>query len=340
MNSRFLYPANTTEHTLNILKRMRDDAQDRKNGPYIAGVLNAGGTETIIAVSGITQSIFILGFSETGEGDSSVEYLLGMIKSRMEEYIANAEKLKNKVIEVNTQMFSNEDAMETSIWEAIGGTDRTGPDVFSIIESGELEELSENAGLNSLEFTSTAMPETSRPVPKIKHVAEDNEREVQRLLLLCQNAIIQIVDKAPVCIGVESGFDTASLTRPNGLAPALLIYAAINWKPYLLTQKKEGEGFLVRLRTLKTGQEIRDEGGSAIEEQAGSWTGYTVSAIKTKSPHAFAIPVAETIRKCMKTDDNGKPVCKLDDMIMSAAIWLDRNGYDGRAMMRIVHSDA
>jgi hypothetical protein len=149
----------------------------------------------------------------------------------------------------------------------------------------------------------------ARPTPPdgtAPSVAPDITRDDPMVLLLRQAAETVTGERDIIVQGIQISPD--ELTEPDFLLPALLVAAAEEWAPVVVSKEGRG-GFHLRLRS----------------DRDGAILGYRLTAIEPSAPLLLMLPVVDRIRRSVRRLPDGREEISMDETVWKFARWLEAN---------------
>ena len=151
-------------------------------------------------------------------------------------------------------------------------------------------------------------PQANRPAELRPYDGPDIDED-NPLVALLRQAAQNIAAQRPIFVqGID--IDPEEMTSPAFLLPALLVAAAQDWAPVVVSKEGRG-GFLLRLRT-----------------DPNAILGYRVAALEPSAPLLLMLPVVDRIRRSAVINSKGDEVLVMDETVDVFRRWLAENGLD------------
>jgi hypothetical protein len=158
-----------------------------------------------------------------------------------------------------------------------------------------------------------AFPEVRREAPPPQPARPDDlSLDHPTILLLRQVAETVAAGRSIFVQGVD--ITPMELTEPGFLLPALLVAAAEDWAPVVVSADGKG-GFHVRLRS-----------------DPEAMLGYRLVALEQAAPLLLVLPVVDRIRRAVRRMPDGREEIGMDETVQRFVRWLEANRLDGSAI--------
>lgn len=196
-----------------------------------------------------------------------------------------------------------------NIWKFIEGNNKTPDYVYNF-----LSKISE--------FNANKVEKTKN----IIHVNKSPKRLLDTLSNILKNTIQNTICESDLTLN-GAPIDIDELVSLNGYLPALLIHAAIQWKPALLNSNNKTLGFRIRL-----------ESAESTEDEFKSTLGYIVTGIECDKIPYIAMPVGEIIKQSyVKIGD--KEVYDITSTFEYAIMWLQGKNHNYNSIYNYINID-
>jgi hypothetical protein len=157
-------------------------------------------------------------------------------------------------------------------------------------------------------FPEPKLEASAPPAPRPDDISLDHPT----VLLLRQVAETVAADRSIFVQGVV--ITPLELTEPGFLLPALLVAAAEDWAPVVVSAEGKG-GFHLRLRS-----------------DPEAMLGYRLVALEQAAPLLLVLPIVDRIRRAVRRMPDGREEIGMDDTVHRFVRWLEANRLDGSAI--------